>query len=197
MKRITALLASVALISTTGLASAETLRWARAGDSLTLDPHAQNEGATHVVSHQMYEPLVVRDITGAFEPTLATEWWPNADNPNIWTFKLRKGVKFHDGADFTAEDVVFSFERAQQPNSDMKELIGSIKEARAVDDFTVEMVTDGPNPILPNNLTNLFIMDKGWTEANNTVGVQDFERRRDYLRDDQRQWHRSLQTGQP
>ena len=175
MKRITALLASVALISTTGLASAETLRWARAGDSLTLDPHAQNEGATHVVSHQMYEPLVVRDITGAFEPTLATEWWPNADNPNIWTFKLRKGVKFHDGADFTAEDVVFSFERAQQPNSDMKELIGSIKEARAVDDFTVEMVTDGPNPILPNNLTNLFIMDKGWTEANNTVGVQDFK----------------------
>ena len=81
MKRITALLASVALISTTGLASAETLRWARAGDSLTLDPHAQNEGPTHVVSHQMYEPLVVRDITGAFEPTLATEWWPNADNP--------------------------------------------------------------------------------------------------------------------
>ncbi|WP_343563318.1 ABC transporter substrate-binding protein [Kiloniella sp. b19] len=175
MKRMTALLASAALISTTGLASAETLRWARAGDALTLDPHAQNEGPTHTVRHQMYEPLIIRDTTGAFEPALATEWAPNADDPNVWTFKLREGVKFHDGADFTAEDVIFSFERAKQPNSDMKELIGAIKEVRAVDDYTIEMVTDGPNPILPNNLTNLFIMDKGWTEANNTVGVQDFE----------------------
>jgi peptide/nickel transport system substrate-binding protein len=114
-------------------------------------------------------------VTGAFEPALATDWAPSADDPNVWVFNLRQGVKFHDGADFTAEDVVFSFERAKQPNSDMKELIGSITEVRAVDDFTVEMVTDGPNPILPSNLTNLFIMDKGWTEANNTVNVQDFE----------------------
>ncbi|MEL7150375.1 MAG: ABC transporter substrate-binding protein [Pseudomonadota bacterium] len=158
-----------------GPVSAETLRWARAGDALTLDPHAQNEGPTHTVRHQMYEPLIIRDTTGAFEPALATEWGPSADDPNVWVFKLREGVKFHDGADFTAEDVVFSFERAKQPNSDMKELIGSIVEVRAVDDFTIEMVTDGPNPILPSNLTNLFIMDKGWTEANNTVNVQDFE----------------------
>lgn len=175
MKKMTALVAVAALMSTTALASAETLRWARAGDALTLDPHAQNEGPTHTVRHQMYEPLIIRDTTGAFEPALATEWAPSADDPNVWTFKLRQGVKFHDGADFTAEDVVFSFERAKQPNSDMKELIGSIKEVRAVDDHTIEMVTDGPNPILPSNLTNLFIMDKGWSEANNTVNVQDFE----------------------
>lgn len=155
--------------------SAETLRWARAGDALTLDPHAQNEGPTHTIRHQMYEPLIIRDTTGAFEPALATEWAPSSEDPNIWVFKLREGVKFHDGSEFTAEDVVFSFERAKQPNSDMKELIGSIMEVRAVDDFTIEMVTDGPNPILPSNLTNLFIMDKGWTEANNTVNVQDFE----------------------
>ncbi len=164
------------LVAVTALpASAETLRWARAGDALTLDPHAQNEGPTHTIRHQMYEPLIIRDTTGAFEAALATEWAPSADDPNVWIFKLREGVKFHDGADFTAEDVVFSFERAMQPNSDMKELIGSITEVRAVDDYTIEMVTDGPNPILPSNLTNLFIMDKGWTEANNTVNVQDFE----------------------
>ena len=123
----------------------------------------------------MYEPLIIRDTTGAFEAALATDWAPSADDPNVWVFNLREGVKFHDGADFTAEDVVFSFERAKQPNSDMKELIGSITEVRAVDASTVEIVTDGPNPILPSNLTNLFIMDKGWTEANNTVNVQDFE----------------------
>ena len=168
------LAASVAAL-TAGAASAETLRWARAGDALTLDPHAQNEGPTHTIRHQIYEPLIIRDTTGAFEAALATDWGPSADDPNVWVFNLRQGVKFHDGADFTAEDVVFSFERAKQPNSDMKELIGSIVEVRAVDDFTIEMVTDGPNPILPSNLTNLFIMDKGWTEANNTVNVQDFE----------------------
>lgn len=175
MKKTTYLLTAAALLASTALASAETLRWARAGDALTLDPHAQNEGPTHTVRHQMYEPLIIRDVTGAFEPALATEWAPKDGDPNVWVFKLREGVKFHDGADFNAEDVVFSFERAKQPNSDMKELIGSITEVRAVDDFTVEIVTDGPNPILPSNLTNLFIMDKGWSEANDTVNVQDFE----------------------
>lgn len=175
MTKFTGLLALAALMSTTSLASAETLRWARAGDALTLDPHAQNEGPTHTIRHQMYEPLIIRDTTGAFEPALATEWAPSESDPSVWVFKLREGVKFHGGEDFTAEDVVFSFERAKTENSDMKELINSIVEVRAVDDYTIEIVTDGPNPILPSNLTNLFILDKGWAEANNTVNVQDFE----------------------
>ncbi|WP_299747442.1 ABC transporter substrate-binding protein [uncultured Tateyamaria sp.] len=173
--KVTSFLSAALLLSSTALVSAETLKWARAGDALTLDPHSQNEGPSHTIRHQMYEPLIIRDTTGAFEPALATEWAPKTDDPNVWVFKLREGVTFHDGAAFTAEDVVFSFERAMQPNSDMKELIGSITEVRAVDDYTIEMVTDGPNPILPSNLTNLFIMDKDWTEANNTVNVQDFE----------------------
>lgn len=175
MKTTLALSMIGALLATSAPLAAETLRWARSGDALTLDPHSQNEGPTHTIRHQMYEPLIIRDVTGAFEAALATDWAPKADDPNVWVFNLRQGVKFHDGADFTAEDVVFSFERAQQENSDMKELIGSITEVRAVDDHTVEIVTDGPNPILPSNLTNLFMMDKGWTEANNTVNVQDFE----------------------
>ncbi|WP_170519940.1 ABC transporter substrate-binding protein [Ruegeria atlantica] len=169
------MLALALLMTTTSLANAETLRWARSGDALTLDPHSQNEGPTHTVRHQMYEPLIIRDTSGAFEPALATDWAPSESDPNVWVFNLRQGVKFHDGADFTAEDVVFSINRAKQPNSDMKELINSIVEVRAVDDHTVEIVTDGPNPILPANLTDLFIMDKGWTEANNAVDVQDFE----------------------
>ncbi|WP_424971030.1 ABC transporter substrate-binding protein [Dinoroseobacter sp. S76] len=173
MKKTTLLLATSALVLTPLLASAESLRWARAGDSLTLDPHAQNEGPTHALAHQIYEPLIIRDMFGQFEGALATEWGPKADDPTVWVFKLREGVKFHDGSDMTAEDVVFSFERAKSETSAMKELLTSITEVRAVDDMTVEFVTDGPNPILPNNFTNLFIMDKGWTEANGVTKVQD------------------------
>jgi len=175
MRTISALTLTGMLMATAAPLSAETLRWARAGDALTLDPHSQNEGPSHTMRHQMYEPLMIRDTTGAFEPALATDWAPSTDDPNVWVFNLRQGVTFHDGADFTAEDVVFSYERAKQPTSDMKELINSITEVRAVGDYTIEIVTDGPNPILPANLTDLMIMDKGWTEANNTVKVQDFE----------------------
>lgn len=173
MIKPTLLLATSALVLTPLLASAETLRWVRAGDSLTLDPHAQNEGPTHTLAHQMYEPLIIRDMFGQLQGALATDWAPKDDDPNIWVFNLRQGVKFHDGADFTSEDVVFSFERAKSETSAMKELLTSIVEIRAVDDFTVEFVTDGPNPILPNNFADLFIMDKGWTEANGVTKVQD------------------------
>lgn len=172
----TAVLMSAAVLAgTTTFASAETLRWARAGDSLTLDPHAQNEGPTHTLAHQIYEPLIIRDMSGAFQAALATNWAPKAGDPNVWVFNLRQGVKYHDGSDFTAEDVVFSINRAKSENSNMKELLSSVVEVRATGDHVVEFVTDGPNPILPSNLTNLFIMDKGWAEANNAVKVQDVE----------------------
>ncbi len=166
---------AAALLATTAMtgASAETLRWARAGDSLTLDPHAQNEGPTHTLSHQIYEPLIIRDHSGEFQAALATDWAPKEGDPNVWVFNLRQGVTYHDGADFTAEDVVFSINRAKSETSAMKELLTSITEVRAVDDHTVEFVTDGPNPILPANLTNLFMMDKGWAEENDAVAVQD------------------------
>lgn len=154
--------------------SAETLRWARAGDSLTLDPHAQNEGPTHTLAHQIYEPLLHRDMDGQIVPALATDWAPT-DDPNVWEFNLRSGVTFHDGATFDSEDVVFSLNRARMPSSNMKELLASVTEVRAVDADTVQIVTDGPNPILPSNLTNLFIMDKGWAEANGVTEPQDIE----------------------
>lgn len=173
--KITPLLSAALLFSSTTLVSAETLKWARAGDSLTLDPHAQNEGPTSTLAHQIMEPLIIRDHTGAIEAALATEWGPSADNPNIWVFTLREGVTFHDGAAFDSEDVVFSMNRAMTPDSDYKELLASVKEVRAAGPYTVEIETNGPNPIMSNNLTNLFIMDKGWAEANGAVKVQDYE----------------------
>ncbi|MCT8161564.1 ABC transporter substrate-binding protein [Pseudoruegeria sp. SHC-113] len=163
------------LASTSLAAHAETLRWARAGDALTLDPHAQNEGPTSALAHQIMEPLVMRDMTGAMVPALATDWGPSETDPTVWVFKLREGVTFHDGAEFDSEDVKFSLDRAMTPDSDYKELLASVVEVRAPDKYTIEIVTDGPNPIMPNNLTNMFIMDKGWAEANNAVKVQDYE----------------------
>ncbi|MEM1385525.1 MAG: ABC transporter substrate-binding protein [Pseudomonadota bacterium] len=170
---LTALVALVAFAASQ--ADAKTLRWARAGDSLTLDPHAQNEGPTSALAHQIMEPLVMRDMTGKIVPALATEWAPLADDPSVWEFKLREGVTFHDGATFDSEDAVFSFNRAMTPDSDYKELLASVKEVRAVGPYTFHIVTNGPNPIMPANLTNLFVMDKDWSEANDAVKVQDFE----------------------
>jgi len=164
--------ASLILCAGLGAANAESLRWARAGDSLTLDPHAQNEGPTHALAHQMYEPLLQRDMAAQIIPALATSWAPT-DNPNVWEFKLRESVKFHGGEDFNADDVVFSFNRAKMPTSAMKELLASVKDVRKVDDMTIHIETNGPNPLLPNNLTNLFIMDSGWTVSQGCEAPQD------------------------
>ena len=156
-------------------AGAETLRWAAAGDGLTLDPHAQNEGPTTTLNHQIMEPLVIRDMSGTIVPALATDWYPSEENPNVWVFELREGVTFHDGAEFDSEDAVFSFNRAMSADSDFKELLASVAEVRAPSKYRFEIVTDGPNPIMPSNLTNLFIIDKDWAETNNAVDVQDYE----------------------
>lgn len=156
-----------------GAASAETvLRWTSQGDALTLDPMSQNEGPTTMMNRQIYESLVRRAPDLTLEPALALSWEPKG--ADAWEFKLRQGVKYHDGADFTAEDVKFSIERAQTESSDFKGYITSVKEVKIIDDHTVHLITDGPNPILPNQLTSIFMMDKGWAEANNVVTPQDY-----------------------
>ncbi|HMO06596.1 MAG TPA: ABC transporter substrate-binding protein [Paracoccaceae bacterium] len=156
-------------------ANAETLRWARVGDALTLDPHSANEGPTSTLLHHIYETLVNRALDGSLEPALATEWSIHPDDPTVWVFKLREGVKFHDGADLTAEDVVASVERVKQESSDYKGLHTAVAGAEAVDDFTVHIRMTGPAPLYPQNLTNFFIMDKGWIEANGVQTPQDFK----------------------
>ena len=155
------------------VAAAETIRWARSQDTLTLDPHAQNEGPTHAFSHHVYEPLMQRDMYGDIIPLLATEW-SVTDDPTIWEFKLRQGVLFHDGSEMTADDVVFSLNRAMEPTSDMRGLLTSVADVIKVDDYTVHIQTDGPNPLLPNNLTNLFIMSEAWSRVNGVESPQDF-----------------------
>jgi peptide/nickel transport system substrate-binding protein len=170
---------TAALLTATALTSvsveARTLRWARSGDALTLDPHAQNEGPTHALNHHIYETLALRDQKGNMIPGLATSWRTLPNDPTVWEFKLRQGVKFHNGAAFNADDVVFSMNRAMQPTSEMKGLLTSIDSVTKVDDLTVHVKTKGANPLLVNNLTNTFMMDKEWAEANNATKTQDFK----------------------
>ena len=152
-------------------ASAQTFRWTSQGDALTMDPHSQNEGPTIAMTGQIYESLVTRDAKLELQPELATAWEPVEGG---WKFTLREGVKFHGGEDFDAEDVKFSFERALAPSSDWKEQVKGVTSVEIVDPMTVILHTDGPNPILPNQLTSVYIMDKGWSEANDVAVPQDF-----------------------
>jgi peptide/nickel transport system substrate-binding protein len=115
----------------------------------------------------MYEPLLRRDRELKLEPALATEW-TNID-PMTWRFKLRQGVKFHDGTPFTVDDVLFSVQRALAPGSDLASQLAIVKEVKKIDDNTVDFVTDGPAPILPNYLVGIAIMSKAWCEGHNTA----------------------------
>ena len=135
---------------------AMTIKWSMQGDSLTLDPHAQNEGPTTQVSRQVYEALVERGVDMKLGPSLATKW--AAVDENTWYFYLREDVKFSNGQKMTSEDVVFSILRAKQPTSDFKEYISTISGVKAIDDYTVQIKTSKPNPILLNQLSNIFVM---------------------------------------
>ncbi|WP_239511863.1 ABC transporter substrate-binding protein, partial [Klebsiella pneumoniae] len=90
-------------------------------------------GPTTALAHQMYEPLVHRGYDGKLVATLATEWRNLTEDPTVWEVKLRQGVKFHDGSAFTADDAIFSFDRARSPNSDFRGLITSIETVTKVD----------------------------------------------------------------
>lgn len=177
LKRLTAslLLSAAAVGMTMGAASAETLRWARVGDALTMDPHAANEGPTSALIRNVYETLVEREIDGSLSPLLAKEWYIHPEDPTVWVFKLQEGVKFHDGADFTAEDVVASVTRVTAETSDFKGLHTNVAGAEAIDDYTVHIKMKGPAPLYIQNLTGFFIIDKGWIEANDVVAPQDFK----------------------
>jgi peptide/nickel transport system substrate-binding protein len=151
---------------------AKNIKWSMAGDSLTLDPHAQNEGPTTQVSRQVYEALVTRGLDMKIGPQLATDW--KTTSPTTWVFNLRKDVKFSNGTKMTSDDVVFSILRAKLPTSDFKEYISSISSVKAIDDYSIEIETAEPNPILLNQLSNIFVVSKAWATKNFSIAPQDW-----------------------
>ena len=154
----------VALSAAGVVASAQTVRIANQGDALSMDPHSLNETLQLSVTGNVYEPLVGRNKDLSLTPMLATSW--KQTSPNVWRFELRKGVQFHDGTPFTADDVVFSLARTQVEGSDMKSYTNDFKEVRKIDSHTVEIETKTPFPILPDVLSLVYIMSKKWCETN-------------------------------
>ena len=154
----------VALSAVGVVASAQTVRIANQGDALSMDPHSLNETLQLSVTGNVYEPLVGRNKDLSLTPMLATSW--KQTSPNVWRFELRKGVQFHDGTPFTADDVVFSLARTQVEGSDMKSYTNDFKEVRKIDSHTVEIETKTPFPILPDVLSLVYIMSKKWCETN-------------------------------
>ena len=166
MYRITSLIAlSVSLALP---AQSNEFNWAVTTDPQTMDPHAVNSAPVLGFLNNVYEGLVRRGKDMTVEPALATSWEPIGDGDG-WRFILRQGVTFQDGAEFNADDVVFSYQRASNEASDTRSWFAPISEVIKVDDYTVDFMTNAPNPIFPGSIANWMIMDSGWAEANNAA----------------------------
>ncbi|MEO1102120.1 MAG: ABC transporter substrate-binding protein [Pseudomonadota bacterium] len=158
---------AAAALFAAGSASAETLRWANDGDVLTLDPYAHTESLTSSFLHHIYEPLVRRDADLRFEPALAVSW--ELVEPTRARFTLREGVTFHNGNPFTADDVVASIERLIHPDARARGNLSAVTGAEKVDDLTVDLILAAPTPLLLNDLSGVFMMDKEWMEEHDAL----------------------------
>lgn len=127
---------------------------AQISDIVALDPQGSNDVPSSNVQHNLYETLVAQSEEGEIEPLLAEEWEDVEED--VWQFTLREGVTFHDGSDFTADDVVATFERIQDPDvaSERAFLFEMVEEVVAVDDYTVEFHTEFPFAPLPAHLAH-------------------------------------------
>ena len=154
-------------------ADAKTLRWATRGDVQTMDPYSQNEGLTNNVANLIHDLLVERDRNSVIGPRLATSW--TIVNDTTWRFNLRKGVKFHDGSPVTADDVVFSIERAQTPPSQLAQYAKALGKPTKIDDYTVELKQDRSDPLLLEHLNTVYIMSRSWSIAHHADKPLDFK----------------------
>ncbi|WP_025899564.1 ABC transporter substrate-binding protein [Sneathiella glossodoripedis] len=166
---ILAATAAAAIALSAPVVKAETFKFAFQGNLSSLDPHSLNETFLLGSLNNVYEGLVLYDDNLKVVPGLAESW--ETIEPTKWKFNLRKGVKFHNGNDFTAADVKFTWERAIGEGSDQIARASKIKNVEIVDDHTVIIETPAPNPILTSDLVNILIMDKEWSEANNTANA--------------------------
>lgn len=159
-------LATVAAGAMATGAAAQTLTMGVIAGPESMDPHFTATGTHSEALKHVFDTLTHSGDRLQIEPGLAESW--RVVNPTTWEFRLRRGVKFHDGSDMTAEDVAASVRRMQQlsgPNP-TRIYVRRVQEIRIVDPHTIQFVTDGPAPTLPNDFIRLFV-----TSARATAGL--------------------------
>ncbi|MBL8521323.1 MAG: ABC transporter substrate-binding protein [Betaproteobacteria bacterium] len=175
-RRILPTLISAIVLASTAV-HAKTLRYASQDDPQTLDAHSSNLLPTNRVLSSVYEGLVGRDKNYKIVPWLALSW--SQPDRMTWRFKLRPNVKFHGGEELTADDVVFSVERALHPLSQMKSSLQGVKAAKKIDKLTVDLIMSEPNPVLLNHLFQFRIVSKEWSEKHKAAVPQNYKDRED------------------
>ena len=164
MKKLLISSAVAGIVLSANMASANTLKFAFHGDAQSLDPHGLNETFTLGFLSNVYEGLTRLDKDIKVVPGLATSW--EVTSPTTIVFKLREGVKFQNGNSFNADDVIFSWKRTLSEGSDQKVRGAMVKDIKKIDDLTVEIHTNGPQPLMPSEWAWIYMMDKEWSEAN-------------------------------
>jgi peptide/nickel transport system substrate-binding protein len=155
------ILAGLATLALGAAASAQNLTMAVGAPVTSLDPHFHQLSPNSAVAGMVFDRLVNTDGQARPVPGLAESW--QAIAPDLWEFRLRRGVRFHNGQEFTAEDVAFTFERVPNvPNSpsSFAIFVRPIRAVEIVDSHTLRLRTDGPYPLLPQDMTNIFILDR-------------------------------------
>jgi peptide/nickel transport system substrate-binding protein len=121
------------------------------GEPDQLDPHLTTAYASFQVLENVYDTLVAPDAQGEFQPSLATEW-ETSDDGLTWTFTLRDDVSFHDGSEFTADDVVYTYDRIIDDETAVAWRFASVENVEATDDQTVVITLSEPTPNLLDNI---------------------------------------------
>ncbi len=176
-KHMLALVMALSMLVGAATAEAKTFTWTASLDALSMDPYSTNNSFTTAFINNIYEGLARFNEELKVEPALAESW--QTVSPTVWRFKLRRNVKFHNGEPFSADDVVFSWQRIQSPGSISKLDLGGIKDVRKVDAYTVDVETHTPFPLLLNNLMSFTIMSKAWCEANNAKEASDLQQKKE------------------
>jgi peptide/nickel transport system substrate-binding protein len=135
------------------------------GAATTLDPILRLETTTINWQQHIFDSVTRTDSNGKILPGIAQLWQPSGTNK--WTFLLRRDVKFHDGSLLTAKDVLFSINRAQtDPKSTFRGSVSSIKSLKTLGDYTLEVLTERPDPLLPNKLVGILVVSQKQVQSN-------------------------------
>lgn len=173
-RKVMALLLCLASLGLSGAASAQgaQLRVASAFDPQTMDPHAIALLYHSRVVFQVYESLIGRDERFQMEPALAVSW--QMATPTTWRFRLRPGVSFHDGSPFTADDAVFSLERALAAPSQRAFQLKGVIGVKKLEAHAIEIQLEAPDAVLPEKLHYVAMMSKAWADKHGLQRAQDF-----------------------